>query len=82
MTGLTERGRVQAVEEVVEALWIACRSRLPRNVSLVGVDPGAAGRVAVRLDRPTGQFARRRLVGCLEDATIDRVQATVVAVRP
>ncbi len=79
---VAQRRSTRSMEEVATALWIACRSRLPRNVSLVGVDPGAAGRVAVRLDRPTGQFARRRLVGCLEDATIDRVQATVVAVRP
>jgi len=80
---IAQRRSTRAVEDVATALWVACRSRVPRNVTLRRVARMRAGsQVEMLLDRPTGEFARRRLVGCIEDATLDRVQATVVSVGP
>ncbi|MFM7069206.1 MAG: hypothetical protein ACKOYM_07070, partial [Actinomycetes bacterium] len=77
---IQQRRSTRSVDEVATALWIACRSRLPSDVALVSVQVGRQDRVHVLLNRATGEFARRRLVGCMEDATLDRVQATVLNV--
>lgn len=61
-------------------LWGACQGTVPSRL----VDgPLALGenRFRLRLRPALGEHAKRRLHGCLEDATIDRVQAKVLEVR-
>jgi hypothetical protein len=70
-----EAGRTAA--ETAEALWTTCRSTLRRELT-VWLDPDGA---QPRLDITPGlgDHAQRRVVGCLEDATFDGVQADVVS---
>jgi hypothetical protein len=59
------------------ALWVACQGR----IRLDHVDVVATGPAQARLvvSGVMGEHARRKFVGCLEDATLDGVRATVVA---
>ncbi len=77
----TKGGGAPTMSEAAEALWAACRALLPAHitrVSLTPVLPTRPDRQRLRLDGVVGQNARRRFVGCLEDATIDRSQARVI----
>ncbi len=61
-----------------EALWAACQSTLRRQLSARVADLGA-DRVSLALTPGLGEHAQRRILGCLEDATFDRVQVDVVS---
>jgi hypothetical protein len=65
------------VDEAAEALWVACRSTFGSQIPHAQVAGVGESRATVVLDTRIGQHARRRLVGCLEDATLDRIQASV-----
>jgi hypothetical protein len=68
-----EAGR-KAVE-TTEALWTTCTRRpLTREPERLGPD-----RVRLDVTPGLGEHAQRRIVGCLEDATFDGVQADVVS---
>jgi hypothetical protein len=63
-------------------LWAACSGTT--NHRLVGDDAFVpAGDHAVRFSVAPGlgEHARRRLVGCLDDTTLDRIKGNVVSVR-
>jgi hypothetical protein len=63
---------------VAEALWTACRNTLPPETQLIDaldVDGG----VRLVIDRGLGELRRRRLFGCIEDATLDLVRASVMS---
>lgn len=79
---VTERSRPGPARfEAAEALWFACRPAAWRRV----VDPGLIdigdGRFRIVTEPALGEHAWRRLQGCLEDMTIDRVRARVVSKR-
>ena len=67
-----------SVDDLVEALYVDCRVRLPNETRLIesAETPEAFGRLVVA--PALGSTTQRRFVGCLEDATIDRVNAEVV----
>ena len=70
-------GRGSATEEA-GALWVACQGRVRLDhVDLVADGPGQARLVVSGV---MGEHARRKFVGCLEDATLDGVRGTVVAI--
>jgi hypothetical protein len=69
------------VDEVAEALWIACRARLTRTTDLTAVRLRSDGTVEMVVDQGMGPLRERRFVGCLEDATLDLVSAEVIATR-
>lgn len=73
---IREPGPTEA--EVAEALWAACRALLPSNMTRIDLSPTAPGRHRLVLNGVIGQHVRRRFVGCLEDATLDRAQGRVV----
>jgi len=62
---------------VAEALWISCRGTLPEGVQATAIEPLGADRVHMTLEPAIGRNSQRRFVGCLEDATLDLVQAEV-----
>jgi hypothetical protein len=66
------------VDRVAEALWIACRSRLQRGTELT--EARVIGRHTARIvvSQGMGPLRERRFVGCLQDATLDLVQARVL----
>ncbi len=67
-----------SVDDLAEALYVACRVRLPDETRLIesAETPDGAGRLVVA--PALGTTSKRRFVGCLEDLIIDRVEAQVV----
>jgi hypothetical protein len=61
-----------------EALWATCQSTLRRTLSGRVADLGA-DRVRLDVTPGLGEHAQRRILGCLEDATFERVQVDVVS---
>lgn len=72
----TKRGF--APELAATSLWAACQTTVLSN-RLVSLTP-AGGDFALAIQPALGEHAERRLVGCLEDATIDLVSAHVVSI--
>jgi hypothetical protein len=64
--------------EVAEALWIICRNVAPPGAQLEQVGALADNHVRLVIDPALGELRRRRVFGCLEDATIDRVRVNIV----
>lgn len=75
------KGRVAGVDETAEALWVACRNVLNRRVQAGRPVLLGDGVYRLEISPVIGDHARRRLVGCLEDATLDRVSANVLDLR-
>jgi hypothetical protein len=75
------KGRVAGEEDTAEALWVACRGVLNRSVQTMTEDPVrlSPGVYRLQISPAVGQHARRRLVGCLEDSTLDRISGHVVS---
>jgi len=57
-----------------------CTAPFRRQIDTIAVVPGDRGAVRVVLDADLGRHGTTRLRGCLEDTTIERVQASVVDV--
>jgi len=67
-------------ELAAHSLWAACQPTVLAN-RLVSLTPQAeGGHLALAVAPALGEHAERRLVGCLEDATVDLVSAHVVSV--
>jgi hypothetical protein len=73
-----QRDADRSAVDTADALWHACRARLRRTLSGV-VDGLGGGRVLLAVTPGLGDHAQRRILGCLEDATFDRVQVDVVS---
>lgn len=70
----------EPVLDTTAALWVACRPVLPgRNRPVARIEPTADG-VLLVLEPGIGTLTTRRLTGCLADATLSSVRATVVEV--
>lgn len=79
---LRQRHSDRPIDEVATALWIGCRGRVSREVAMRSTTVDPPDRAVLVLDGPIGPLDRRRLVGCLQDAELDRWLATVRSVRP
>jgi len=66
-------------ELAAHSLWAACQTTVLSN-RLVSMAAAAEG-FTLAVEPALGEHAERRLVGCLEDATVDLVSAHVVSVR-
>jgi hypothetical protein len=75
------KGRVPGETDTAEALWVACRGVLNRHVTTMHDEPERLAPGIYRLDiQPAvGHHARRRLRGCLEDSTLDRISGRVIS---
>ena len=73
------RSEGRSTVRTAEALFIACRHTIGDRSEATAVDQ-ATGVVTLVVTPAFGEHARRRFVGCLEDATFDRVTANVVGV--
>ncbi len=72
----------QPEEDAARNLWAACSGTMNRHLvepSFVPTGDGRAVRVVV--EPGLGDHARQRLVGCLEDASVDRIRGDVQSVR-
>lgn len=64
-----------------QGLWWACSGTVTQQLVDPGVVDLGGGQFRLLTDKAIGEHSWRRLQGCLEDATIDRVTAEVVAKR-
>lgn len=64
-----------------QGLWGACQHTGGRRVAPPGLVEVGAGRFSVVVEPALGDHSWRRLKGCLEDMTIDRMTASVVSKR-
>ncbi len=64
-----------------QGLWGACQGTVWQQITEPGVVGLGEGRFRVTTAPAVGEHAWRRLQGCLEDMTIDRVTARVVSKR-
>jgi hypothetical protein len=76
---ISQRGPDRPVETVALGLWTACEHTLRVDAEIIESSAIGGNRVRVVLDAGLGELARRRLFGCLEDATLDLVRASVAA---
>jgi hypothetical protein len=78
VVSVSQRQAGRSALETTEALWTTCQSTLRRALNAHLTDLGD-GRIRLEVTPGLGEHAQRRVVGCLEDATFDRVQADVVS---
>lgn len=74
------RSIASADELMARSLWGACAIQIGTRYRLTGVEVLDGGRVELRVRPAVGKYAERRLRGCFEDGTTDRVQAEVLDV--
>lgn len=72
------RGYRRGETAAAEALWAVCMANARGEVT--GGPRRAGDAYEVEITPALGKNSRKRLVGCLEDATLDRVLADVIAV--
>ena len=64
-----------------QGLWGACSGTVKEQLIDPGVVDLGGGHYRLVTNRAVGEHSWRRLQGCLEDATIDRITAEVVSKR-
>lgn len=66
--------------QLVDALWVACRLRLPADAALVSSEVDARGAAVLVVTPSLGPTDQRQFAGCLGDTVLDRVDADVTRV--
>jgi hypothetical protein len=78
---VTLRHRNRSDAAAADTLWSVCAGTITHATTLSG--PAAVGDTwKVTVEPALGEHSRRRLVGCLEDATIDGVLGRVLDLTP
>ena len=62
-----------------QGLWGACQGTVRHRLVEPGVVDLGGGRFRITTEPALGEHSWRRLQGCLEDFTLDRVKATVLS---
>jgi len=75
------RDRTGSDRSSAQGLWGACQGTVRHSLVEPGVVELADGRFRLTTEPALGEHSWRRLQGCLEDATLDRVKARVIAKR-
>lgn len=73
-------GSARSPMVAASALWGACTTQLGGGFELIGMSPVGSGDVQFLVQPQIGQYAERRLRGCINDATTDRIRAMVRSV--
>jgi hypothetical protein len=68
----------QPIDEAARALWYACNQTVGNRRLDLRIGEGGSGVATVA--PALGPHERKRLTGCLQDATIDRVRGDVVGI--
>lgn len=71
------RDQRESATEEAGTLWVAYKGRV--RLDHVEVTSTELGRAGLLVSGVMGEHARRNFTGCLEDATLDRVWATVIS---
>jgi hypothetical protein len=64
-------------DAAAQALWAVCSATVSGEVSVPAAGNGTDDDYRVTISPAIGEHGRKRLVGCLEDATLDRVMGHV-----
>lgn len=74
-------GYLQSVDDAARNLWGACAGTIAERLVVdEGVTQIAPGRYRLVLDPAIGEIGERKLRGCMEDATLERIKGDVVQV--
>jgi hypothetical protein len=65
-------------DQSARALWYACAQTIPNQI--LSVDVGTGGTATAVVSPQLGEHSRKRIEGCLKDATIDRVRGDVLSI--
>jgi hypothetical protein len=76
-----EQRDTESPAAAVRALWVACRDRLPDHATLAGVSAIDQDRAVLVIEPRLTDHGWRRLDGCFEDMTLERVTARADRVR-
>lgn len=68
-------------QQLVDALWVACRLRLPVDARLVSAAVRSPGQAEMVVAPGLGETDRRQFAGCLGDTILDRVDADVTGMQ-
>jgi hypothetical protein len=68
----------QPADQSARALWYTCAQTIPNQIVSLDVDPSGTGTAVVAPG--LGDHGRKRIEGCLKDATIDRVRGDVLSI--
>jgi hypothetical protein len=68
----------QPIAEAARALWYACNETIGNRLIFLRVGDGGSGVATV--SPSLGPHERKRLTGCMTDATIDRVRGDVIRI--
>jgi hypothetical protein len=68
----------QPIAEAARALWYACNQTVGNRLVSLRVGDGGSG--VATLSPALGPHERKRLTGCMKDATIDRVRGDVIRI--
>lgn len=74
-----EQRRARSALAAAEALAVACQGTLRGGTEVTHIAAQDDDRVEIVVEPGLSELRRRRLFGCLEDATVDLVQAHVIA---
>lgn len=77
VVGIEQRRTADPAVVVAGDLWGACRSRLPGGITVLSILPSGPDEATIAIDRALGRTGRLRIVGCLQDHTMDLVRADV-----
>jgi hypothetical protein len=69
---------LQPVEEAARALWYACNTTIPSHLESLTITAGGNG--VATLEPAMGAHDRKRLTGCMHDATLDRIRGEVISI--
>lgn len=73
-------GSARSPLAATSALWAACTTQVGGSFRVVGMSHIGAGQVRLLVTPSVGKYAERRLRGCVNDATTDRINARVRSV--
>ncbi len=77
---VSQRQSDQPVRSIADALWVSCRLRVPSSVDLIDLETTGLDTANLVVHPALGETDKRQFVGCLQDATIDRINARVLTV--
>ena len=76
---VSSRDRTGSDLLAAQGLWGACQGNVWQRLTEPGVVEVAEGRFRLTTEPAVGEHSWRRLQGCLEDTTLDRVKGHVVS---
>lgn len=75
---IADHGWPRSEVAAARALWQACLTTLPPGFRASGFAQSGSHQVTLLIVPKPGESAQRRLFGCLSDATLDNMSATIV----